>query len=29
MNDETKQGEITVELENNEKSDYLTVDIKS
>ena len=28
MNDETKQGEITVELENNEKSDYLTVDIK-
>ncbi|WP_155590811.1 Ger(x)C family spore germination protein [Lysinibacillus cavernae] len=28
MNDETQQGEITVQLENNEKSDYLTVDIK-
>lgn len=28
MNDATKQGEITFELANNEKDDYLTVDIK-
>ncbi|QIC49493.1 Ger(x)C family spore germination protein [Lysinibacillus sphaericus] len=28
MNDATKQGEITVKLDNSEERDYLTVDIK-
>ncbi len=28
MNDATKQGEITIKLDNTEKRDYLTVDIK-
>ncbi len=28
MNNETKQGEITIKLNNTEERDYLTVDIK-